>query len=202
MTRSEIRRGTDGGVEWRRMPIATKAGGGAAATGFSVPSFAAGLAVGAIAAVAAVYLFGPGAGNAEAPVEAPLATVGDAPEFEFWERLPNARVAPATAPYETGGTMRPEPEGPVEYLLQAGAFHRAGAAERRRAELILAGDAGQHVDRGRRRRRAVSGGRRPLRDAVGNADRDAAIARPGNRSRPARKTGAGRLIPRPADPVR
>ena len=139
MTRSEIRRGTDGGVEWRRMPIATKSGGGSAATGFSVPSFAAGLAVGAIAAVAAVYLFGPGAGNAEAPVEAPLATVGDAPEFEFWERLPNARVAPATAPYETGGTMRPEPEGPVEYLLQAGAFHRAGAAERRRAELILAG---------------------------------------------------------------
>lgn len=27
----------------------------------------------------------------------------------------------------------------MEYLLQAGAFHRAGAAERRRAELILAG---------------------------------------------------------------
>ena len=139
MTRSEIRRGVDGGVEWRRMPIATKSGGGPAAAGFSVPSFAAGLAVGAVAAVAAVYMFGPGAVAAEAPVEPPVATVGDAPEFEFWERLPNARVAPETAPYETGGPVRPEPERPMEYLLQAGAFHRAGAAERRRAELILAG---------------------------------------------------------------
>lgn len=110
--------------------------GGAA--GFSVPSFAAGLAVGAVVAVVAVYLVGPGAGEAspEPRYEPPAA---DAPDFEFWERLPNAWVAPDTAPYETGGGVRTEPGRPMEYLLQAGAFHRAGAAERRRAELILAG---------------------------------------------------------------
>ena len=109
-----------------------------AAAGFSVTSFAAGLAVGAVVAVVAVYLLGPGAGEAspEARYEPPVA---DAPDYEFWERLPNAWVAPDTAPYEAGGAVRAEPGRPMEYLLQAGAFHRAGAAERRRAELILAG---------------------------------------------------------------
>ena len=114
------------------------AGFGGAVAGFSVASFAAGLAVGAVVAVVAVYLLGPGAGEAspEAQYEPPVA---EAPDFEFWERLPNAWVAPDTAPYETGGGVRTEPARPMEYLLQAGAFHRAGAAERRRAELILAG---------------------------------------------------------------
>ncbi|MDE0349272.1 MAG: SPOR domain-containing protein [Gammaproteobacteria bacterium] len=108
------------------------------AAGFSVLSFAIGLAVGAVVAVIVVYLLGPGAGEAspEAQYEPPTA---EAPDFEFWERLPNAWVAPDTAPYETGGGVRTEPARPMEYLLQAGAFHRAGAAERRRAELILAG---------------------------------------------------------------
>ena len=114
------------------------AGFGGAAAGFSVLSFAAGLAVGAVVAVVAVYVWGPGAGeaSAEAQQEPPVA---DAPDFEFWDRLPNAWVAPDTAPYETGGGVRTEPSRPMEYLLQAGAFHRAGAAERRRAELLLAG---------------------------------------------------------------
>lgn len=114
------------------------AGFGGAVAGFSVLSFAAGLAVGAVVAVVAVYLWGPGAGEASppAPREPPAA---DAPDFEFWERLPNAWVAPDTAPYETGGAVRTEPGRPMEYLLQAGAFHRAEAAEQRRAELILAG---------------------------------------------------------------
>ena len=61
------------------------AGFGGAVAGFSVPSFAVGLAVGAVVAVAAVYLFGPGAGEGspEAQYEPPVA---DAPDFEFWER--------------------------------------------------------------------------------------------------------------------
>ena len=109
--------------------------------GFSVASFAAGLAVGAVGAVVAVYL---AVGESDSVLEAAAeprvtAGLGDAPDFEFWERLPNASVAPDTAPYETGGGFRPHSESPMEYLLQAGAFHLAGAAERRRAELILAG---------------------------------------------------------------
>lgn len=112
------------------------AGFGGAVAGFSVLSFAAGLAVGAGVAVAAVYIWGAGEASPQAPLEPPTA---DAPDFEFWERLPNAWVAPDTAPYETGRVVRTEPGRPMEYLLQAGAFHRAGAAERRRAELILAG---------------------------------------------------------------
>ena len=110
--------------------------------GFSVASFAAGLAVGAVGAVVAVYLAGFAESDSalEAPAE-PRVTAGpgDAPDFEFWERLPNASVAPDTAPYETGVRFRADSERPMEYLLQAGAFHRARAAEKRRAELILAG---------------------------------------------------------------
>ena len=112
------------------------AGFSGAVAGFSVLSFAAGLAVGAAVDVVAVYIWGAGEASPPAPDEPSTA---DAPDFEFWERLPNAWVAPDTAPYETGGAVRAEPGRPVEYLLQAGAFHRAGAAERRRAELILAG---------------------------------------------------------------
>ena len=116
-------------------------GNGRGAAGFSVASFAAGLVVGAVVAVVAVYLVGPGAGDdpSDAPTQSGAGAAGDAPDFEFWDRLPNASVAPDTAPYENGGAVPAAPRAPMEYLVQAGAFHRAGAAERQRAELLLAG---------------------------------------------------------------
>ncbi len=102
-------------------------------------SFAAGLAVGAVVAVVAVYMVGPGSGDAPSEASNQSDAALDTLDFEFWQRLPEAEVTPDTAPYENGAPVRAAPRTRVEYLVQAGAFHRAGAAERRRAELLLAG---------------------------------------------------------------
>ena len=120
------------------MQTGTRLDGGRHVAGFSIASFAAGLVVGAAVAVVAVYVVG---GDADGPSDAPAEPRGavDVPEFQFWDRLPNAWVAPDTAPYEQGGAARPAPRPRTEFLLQAGAFHREEAAEQRRAELLLAG---------------------------------------------------------------
>jgi len=111
------------------------------AAGFSIASFAAGLAVGASFAVAALFFLGPAPADpspASLPEELDSGAV-EAPDFEFWQRLPDASVAPDTAPYQDGNPIAEAPEETLEYLVQAGAFKRQGAAERRRAELLLVG---------------------------------------------------------------
>ena len=120
------------------MRIGTKMGDGRRAGGFSVPSFGAGLVLGAVVAVVAVSLVGPGATDGAPEEQSRSPAAPDAQSYEFWKRLPSASVAPDTAPYETGAPMPAAPRAGMEYLVQAGAFHGAEAAQRRQAELILA----------------------------------------------------------------
>ena len=155
--------------------------------GFSLASFVAGIGVGAIAAVTALYALE--GEEAEAPAAGPpVASVTTTPvSYEFWERLPREQLgqvppprrtaaaeptagdvaaaaepaagdAPAAEPPKadtvaaqpaadsTPAVPVPAPSPAVaatpvrtEYLLQVGAFREAGAADKRRAELILAG---------------------------------------------------------------
>jgi len=152
-------------------------------TSFSLASFVAGIGVGAIAAVTALYAI-EGEEAAAPAAGPPVASVDATPvSYEFWERLPSERLgqvtprrtvpaaaepppdnapaepvkvaaqpvgsdAAATKPAEGAAEDAPaQPSGPAvaatpvrtEYLLQVGAFREAGAADKRRAELILAG---------------------------------------------------------------
>lgn len=153
-------------------------------TGFSLASFVAGIGVGAIAAVTALYAL-EGEEGATPAAGPPVASVNTTPvSYEFWERLPSERLgqvpprpaAPAAAaepppdnapaepakvaaqpvgsdaaaaePAEGAAQEAPEQASQqvvaatparTEYLLQVGAFREAGAADKRRAELILAG---------------------------------------------------------------
>ena len=121
-------------------------------------SFVVGIVVGAIATVAALVALQLEDAATPAPETPPVTTVTQPPvSFEFWERLPSERVGPvpppppassagdvaASAAATDAPAQSPAPAAMAptrtEYLLQVGAFREAGAAEQRRAELILSG---------------------------------------------------------------
>lgn len=148
-----------------RSPRAASAG--RPGRGFSFGSFVAGVPVGAIAAAGG--LFALQMGDAEGPAAEAPPPVADPKQAEywFWEVLPSERLGPpppaptppagapeagevaSAAPGDVVAQTPPAapPPAPLptatEYLLQAGAFREAGAAEQRRAELLLAGMAAQ-----------------------------------------------------------
>ncbi len=153
MPRSQNRRAGGRKARSREPASAARKGGG-----FSLASFVVGIVVGAIATVAALVALQLEDAATPAPETPPVTTVTPPPvSFEFWERLPSERVGPVPPPPPASGAgdvaasaaatdapaQSPAPAAVVpartEYLLQVGAFREAGAAEQRRAELILSG---------------------------------------------------------------
>ncbi len=158
MPRSQNRRAGGRKARSREPASAARPSAASKGGGFSLASFVGGLAVGAIATVAALVALQLEGAATPSPDAPPVATVTPAPvSFEFWERLPSERVGPVPPPPpapSAGGVAAsapatdapaqsptPAPAAPTrtEYLLQVGAFREAGAAEQRRAELILSG---------------------------------------------------------------
>lgn len=109
---------------------------------FNPASFVAGLVLGIAATVLAMTIPELTESTATAAAPAPADPI-NAPRFEFWDKLPDARVASDTTPYEAGTPAATadgkEPSVDKEYLLQAGSFRYRRDADELRASLILAG---------------------------------------------------------------
>ena len=125
---------------------------------FSASSFVTGLIAGVGVSVISFYLLGIPVGPDESSASGsnvPSEGGGDQngqPSYEFFERLPGAKVSTDTEPYKTltpGGYVEPtEPEPtetqpaavePTEYVVQAGSFPQQDDADRLRARLMLTG---------------------------------------------------------------
>lgn len=125
---------------------------------FNAWSFVAGLIAGVGVSMISFYLLGIPAGPDDTSAGgASVASEGggdqnDPRRFEFFERLPGAKVATDTEPYKNltpGGYVAPTeveppevepPEvAPTEYVVQAGSFPEQDDANRLRARLMLTG---------------------------------------------------------------
>ena len=130
---------------------------------FNASSFVAGLVAGVGVSMISFYLLGiPGSPDETSAGGANVAPEGSDEQngprrFEFFERLPGAKVSTDTEPYKSltpGGYVAPtevapaevEPTeaapaqaAPAEYVVQAGSFPEQDDANRLRARLMLTG---------------------------------------------------------------
>jgi cell division protein FtsN len=108
------------------------------ANAFHPGSFGAGVALGIAFTLAGALLpqwWRDGATKTQTPAPPPDETAPPT-HFEFFERLPNDRVATQpTASPAVAATPTPPPSGKGDFLLQAGSFTNAADAEKLRATL-------------------------------------------------------------------
>jgi cell division protein FtsN len=107
---------------------------------FHLGSFGAGLALGIAFTLAGALLPGWWSTGAVTAQKSEVQSRAAAPvtQFEFFDRLPNEKLAPGAA--QNGDrTPIPPPTEPREFLLQAGSFTNAADAERLRATLLQMG---------------------------------------------------------------
>lgn len=97
--------------------------------------YGAGVASGLFSAFL-LYLITLPAERADSPAPPSADTSAPAPRYEFYEVLPNQKIAVSVSPAHTPG---PRAESGLRYLLQAGSFRQAQDADRRRAQLFLLG---------------------------------------------------------------
>jgi cell division protein FtsN len=108
---------------------------------FHLGSFGAGVALGVAFTLAGALLpqWWSSSATETAPIEAKSADPEPATRFEFFDRLPNARLTPRTAPNARAPSPRQAAAEQREYLLQAGSFTNAEDAQRLSASLLASG---------------------------------------------------------------
>jgi len=108
---------------------------------FHLGSFGAGVALGVAFTLAGALLPQWWSSSAPAPAQSQAKSADPEPatRFEFFDRLPNARLASRTAPDARAAAPQQRAAESREYLLQAGSFTNAEDAQRLSASLLASG---------------------------------------------------------------